>query len=163
MHVNNEIGAVQPIKEAAQIIHRTCQAMFHVDAIQSFGKLPVFFDGDNGPDVISISGHKIQGLKGSGLLAFRKKPQLKAFIVGGGQEFGLRSGTVAVPQAVSLAKAARLTVEGMPENFENFQKMVCRFSIISLSNLVRKYMSFRQKMAHRIFYLLVFEDLKVKF
>ncbi len=122
MHVNNEIGAVQPIKEAAQIIHRTCQAMFHVDAIQSFGKLPVIFDGDNGPDVISISGHKIQGLKGSGLLAFRKKPQLKAFIVGGGQEFGLRSGTVAVPQAVSLAKAARLAVEGMPENVEKFKK-----------------------------------------
>ena len=122
MHVNNEMGAIQPIKEAAQIIHKQCQAMFHVDAIQSFGKLPVLFEGDEGPDVISVSGHKIHGLKGSGLLAFRKKPQLKAFIVGGGQEFGLRSGTVPVPQAAALAKAARLAVENMPVHVQNYKK-----------------------------------------
>ncbi|MGN7478079.1 cysteine desulfurase family protein [Solibacillus silvestris] len=122
MHVNNEMGAIQPIKEAAKIIHDACQAMFHVDAIQSFGKLPIMFDGEDGPDVLSISGHKIHGLKGSGLLAFRKKPQLKPFIVGGGQEFGLRSGTAAVPQAVALAKAARLAIEGMPAHYENYKR-----------------------------------------
>lgn len=122
MHVNNEMGAIQPIEAAAEMIHETCQAMFHVDAVQSFGKLPVKFDGDKGPDVLSISGHKIHGLKGSGLLAFRKKPQVKPFIVGGGQEFGLRSGTVAVPQAVSLAKAARLAVEEMHNHVEKYKK-----------------------------------------
>lgn len=122
MHVNNEMGAIQPIEEAAEIIHEACQAMLHVDAVQSFGKLPVKFDGDKGPDVLSISGHKIHGLKGSGVLAFRKKPQIKPFIVGGGQEFGLRSGTVAVPQAVALAKAARLAVEEMQTHVENYKK-----------------------------------------
>ena len=122
MHVNNEMGAIQPIEQAAQIIHEKCQAMFHVDAIQSFGKLPVIFDDENGPDVISISGHKIHALKGTGVLAFRKKPQVKAFLVGGGQEFGLRSGTVAVPQAVAMAKAARLAVEAMPVNIEKYKK-----------------------------------------
>lgn len=122
MHVNNEMGAIQPIEEAAEIIHEACQAMLHVDAVQSFGKLPVKFDGDNGPDVLSISGHKIHGLKGSGVLAFRKKPQVKPFIVGGGQEFGLRSGTVAVPTAVALAKAARLAVEEMQHHVENYKR-----------------------------------------
>ena len=96
--------------------------MFHVDAIQSFGKLPIGFKDINGPDIISISGHKIHALKGSGVVAFRKKPMLKPFIVGGGQEFGLRSGTVAVPQAVAMAKAARLALEAMPTRIENYKK-----------------------------------------
>ena len=122
MHVNNEIGTIQPIEQAAQIIRQNSHAMFHVDAIQSFGKLPVKFNGANGPDIISISGHKIHALKGSGVVAFRKKPMLKPFIVGGGQEFGLRSGTVAVPQAVAMAKAARLAVEAMPTRLENYKK-----------------------------------------
>lgn len=122
MHVNNEIGAIQPIEQAAQLIHETCQAMFHVDAIQSFGKLPIQFKDDLGPDLISLSGHKIHALKGTGVLAFRKKPQVKAFIVGGGQEFGLRSGTVAVPQAVAMAKAARLAIESMSAHVENYKK-----------------------------------------
>lgn len=86
------------------MIHETCQAMFHVDAIQSFGKLPIRFNDEKVPDLLSISGHKIHALKGTGVLAFRKKPQVKPFIVGGGQEFGLRSGTVAVPQAVAMVK-----------------------------------------------------------
>ncbi|MEK4627627.1 MAG: cysteine desulfurase family protein [Solibacillus sp.] len=122
MHVNNEMGAIQPIEQAAKVIHENSQAIFHVDAIQSFGKLPVKFNGEQGPDVISISGHKIHSLKGTGVLAFRKKPMLKPFIVGGGQEFGLRSGTVAVPQAVAMAKAARLAVEAMPEQLTKFKK-----------------------------------------
>lgn len=122
MHVNNEIGAIQPIEQAAEMIHETCQAMFHVDAIQSFGKLPIYFNDEKGPDLISISGHKIHALKGTGVLAFRKKPQIKPLIVGGGQEFGLRSGTVAVPQAVAMAKAARLAIEAMPHNIANYTK-----------------------------------------
>lgn len=122
MHVNNEMGAIQPIEQAAEMIHETCQAMFHVDAIQSFGKLPIYFNDEQGPDLISISGHKIHALKGTGVLAFRKKPQVKPFLVGGGQEFGLRSGTVAVPQAVAMAKAARLAIEAMPQNVKNYTK-----------------------------------------
>lgn len=121
MHVNNEMGAVQPIFEAAAIVHAESRAAFHVDAVQSFGKLPLTFKGEDGPDCITISGHKIHGFKGSGVLAFRKPMQWQHYALGGGQEFGLRSGTVAVPQAVALAKAARMAVETMEERSENYR------------------------------------------
>lgn len=120
MHVNNEMGAIQPIEEAAAIIHAQSRATFHVDAVQSFGKLPVAFNGDAGPDIVSISGHKIHALKGSGVIAFRKAFKIAPYLVGGGQEFGLRSGTVAVPQAVAFAKAARLAVESMDANYKKY-------------------------------------------
>lgn len=122
MHVNNEMGAIQPIEEAATIIHENSRAMFHVDAIQSFGKLPIAFKDEAGPDILSLSGHKIHALKGSGVIAFRKKPMIEPFLVGGGQEFGLRSGTVAVPQAVTFAKAARLAIEALPAQLEKYKK-----------------------------------------
>ncbi|MEA0555496.1 cysteine desulfurase family protein [Lysinibacillus irui] len=122
MHVNNEMGAVQPIYEAAKIIHEMSRAFLHVDAVQSFGKLAVSFKGEEGPDCISISGHKIHGFKGSGVLAFRKKLKWQPYALGGGQEFGLRSGTVAVPQAVALAKAARLAVETMKDRATKYRQ-----------------------------------------
>lgn len=122
MHVNNEMGAIQPIEEAAKLIHQHSRAVFHVDAVQSFGKLEVQFKGEAGPDIITISGHKIHGLKGTGVIAFRRKSNIEPFIVGGGQEFGLRSGTVAVPQAVALAKACRIAVEHLQENQAKFKK-----------------------------------------
>ncbi|MGM9949585.1 MAG: cysteine desulfurase family protein [Lysinibacillus sp.] len=120
MHVNNEMGAIQPIEEAAAIIHAQSRAVFHVDAVQSFGKLPIAFNGDAGPDIVSVSGHKIHALKGSGVIAFRKAFKIAPYLVGGGQEFGLRSGTVAVPQAVAFAKAARLAVENMDANYKQY-------------------------------------------
>lgn len=122
MHVNNEIGAIQPIEAAAKIIHEQSRALFHVDAVQSFGKIPVRFQGEAGPDLLSISGHKIHALKGSGVLAMRKNFQIAPHLVGGGQEFGYRSGTVAVPQAVALAKAARLAVENLQINMEKYTR-----------------------------------------
>lgn len=122
MHVNNEMGAIQPIKEAAKMIHDMSRAAFHVDAVQSFGKLTISFKEEEGPDCISISGHKIHGFKGSGVLAFRKPIRWQPFALGGGQEFGMRSGTVAVPQAVALAKAARLAVETMNERANNYRQ-----------------------------------------
>nr|WP_106780423.1 cysteine desulfurase family protein [Lysinibacillus timonensis] len=122
MHVNNEIGSIQPINEAGEIIHENSRATFHVDAVQSFGKLPVFFNGESGPDIISISGHKIHSLKGSGVIAFRQKMNILPLLLGGGQEFGLRSGTVAVPQAVAFAKASRLAVEHLEENQQKYRK-----------------------------------------
>lgn len=122
MHVNNEVGSIQPIEEAAQTIHQHSRAIFHVDAVQSFGKLPVHFHGETSPDIVSISGHKIHGLKGTGVVAFKRKLRVAPFIVGGGQEFGLRSGTVAVPQAVSLAKAIRIAEENQQQNYAKFKK-----------------------------------------
>ncbi|CAM5201027.1 Cysteine desulfurase OS=Ureibacillus acetophenoni OX=614649 GN=SAMN05877842_102518 PE=4 SV=1 [Ureibacillus acetophenoni] len=130
MHVNNEIGAIQPIEEAGQIIHEQSRAVFHVDAVQSFGKVPISFNGEKGPDIITISGHKIHALKGSGAIVFRNKLNIIPLILGGGQEFGLRSGTVAVPQAVALAKAARMAIENLQasnEKYRRWQKDLFKF------------------------------------
>lgn len=106
-HVNNEIGTIQPLQECLEIIRSNSRAIVHVDAVQSYGKLPVDFD--NLPvDWLTLSGHKFHGIKGSGVAVCSKQIDLEALIVGGGQEFGLRSGTAPVAQAVALAKAMRL-------------------------------------------------------
>ncbi|WP_318614202.1 cysteine desulfurase family protein [Sporosarcina sp. YIM B06819] len=119
MHVNNEIGTIQPLAECARIIKKHSRALFHSDTVQSFGKLPVSLTGD-GPDAITISAHKINGLKGSGLLAFRKGIPPQALNFGGGQEHGLRSGTVAVADAVALAKAMRISA--LDEEHQEFRQ-----------------------------------------
>lgn len=121
MHINNEVGSIQPIEEIAKIVHANSRAMFHVDAVQSFGKIQVTFNGEDGPDIVTVSGHKIHALKGSGIIAFRKYIKVAPLLVGGGQEFGLRSGTVAVPQAVAFAKAARIAVEHLEESMEQYK------------------------------------------
>jgi len=108
MHVNNEIGTIQPIAECARLIKEKSRALFHSDAVQSFGKIPVSLTGD-GPDAITISAHKINGLKGSGILALRKGMTPEAISYGGGQESGIRSGSVSVANAVTMAKAIRLS------------------------------------------------------
>ena len=110
MHVNNEIGTIQPIEECAKIIHSSSRAMFHSDCVQSFGKLPLT-NFEDGPDLVSLSAHKIYGIKNSGFLAYRKNMQMQPIVFGGGQEHKLRSGTVSVPHAAALAKAARLLIE----------------------------------------------------
>lgn len=110
MHVNNEIGTIQPIEACAKIIKENSRALFHSDTIQSFGKLPVTLAGD-GPDAITVSAHKIHGLKGSGALITRKIMMPVAINYGGGQEFGVRSGTVSVPDATALARAMRFSIE----------------------------------------------------
>lgn len=108
MHVNNEIGSIQPIEGCAKIIKENSRAIFHSDVIQSFGKLPVSLT-EVGPDAVTISAHKINGLKGSGALITRKGLIPDPINFGGGQEQGIRSGTVSVPNAASLARAMRLT------------------------------------------------------
>ncbi len=122
MHVNNEIGAIQPVAEIAKIVHQNSRAFYHMDAVQSFGKIPVQFTGEDGPDAITVSGHKINALKGSGFLALRKQMNIQPIIHGGGQEMGFRSGTVAVPQDVALAKAVRLAIEKQPKKTAQFSK-----------------------------------------
>lgn len=104
MHVNNETGAIHPISEIKKIVSAS-RALLHTDAVQSIGKMEL--DPDFMPDLLTLSAHKIHGLKGSGLLAFNQV-QPEAILFGGGQEAGYRSGTVAVPQAAALAKALRL-------------------------------------------------------
>lgn len=122
MHVNNEMGAIQPIEEIAKIVRERSRAFYHVDAVQSFGKLPIHFNDELGPDALSISGHKINGLKGTGIAALRKRTTIEPIIHGGGQEMGLRSGTVAVPQDVAIAKAARLAEQHRTVNVQRYTK-----------------------------------------
>ncbi|NYF25188.1 cysteine desulfurase family protein [Sporosarcina sp. JAI121] len=127
MHVNNEIGAVQEISECARIIKEHSRAIFHSDTVQSFGKLPVSLTGE-GPDAITISAHKINGLKGSGLLALRKGRTPEAINFGGGQENGLRSGTVSVADAAALAKAMRMgSMDTEQPNFRQWRNRLIEF------------------------------------
>lgn len=105
MQVNNEIGAVEPIEEAGKIIKRiNPSTLFHVDAIQSFGKMRVNPKNLN-CDLLSVSGHKIHGPKGSGFLYIKDKTKIKPILLGGGQQRGMRSGTENVPAIAGLGVA----------------------------------------------------------
>lgn len=111
MYVNNEIGAVEPIAQAAQIIKKkNPQALFHVDAIQAYGKY-VIHPGKLGIDLMSVSGHKIHGPKGSGFLYVKEKTKLKPIIYGGGQQKNMRSGTENVSGIAGLGQAAKEAYE----------------------------------------------------
>ena len=101
MHVNNETGNIMPIDEIAEIKGK---AILHTDAVQSFGKIPL----PKKADMISISGHKIHGPKGIGGLWVNKSINIPAFLVGGGQESGMRSGTENVPAIAGLGVAAEM-------------------------------------------------------
>ncbi len=107
MHVNNEIGAVQPIEEIGKLVKANNKAtLFHVDAIQGYGKYRIY-PKKMGIDLLSVSGHKIHGPKGVGFLYCDSKVKIKPIIFGGGQQKDLRSGTENVPGIVGLAEAAK--------------------------------------------------------
>jgi cysteine desulfurase len=106
MQVNNEIGAVEPIEEAGRIIKaNNPNTVFHVDAIQSFGKMRIYPNKMN-IDLLSVSGHKIHGPKGSGFLFIKDRTKIKPLIYGGGQQKGMRSGTENVPAIAGLGVSA---------------------------------------------------------
>ncbi|ANE47337.1 cysteine desulfurase [Paenibacillus swuensis] len=110
MHVNNETGRIQPVEALGRVLANHPRVLFHVDAVQSIGKIPVR-PRDWHIDLMSVSAHKIRGPKGVGLLFRRAGVQLHPQLAGGGQEFGARSGTPNVPGIVAAAKACRLTME----------------------------------------------------
>ncbi len=115
MQVNNEIGAIEPIEQAAKCIkEKNPKTLFHVDAIQSYGKMRIY-PKRMGIDLLSVSGHKIHGPKGCGFLYIREKTKIKPIIFGGGQQKGMRSGTENVPAIAGLAAAA-------VESYENFEE-----------------------------------------
>lgn len=113
MTVNNEIGVIQPIDEIGKLC-RSNRIFFHTDAAQAVGKMPVDVEKSK-IDLMSISGHKIYGPKGVGALYVRRKPRvrLEALQSGGGQERGMRSGTVPTSLVVGLGEACRIAKEEM--------------------------------------------------
>lgn len=107
MYVNNEVGAVMPVEEMGRMIHeKSPRALFHVDAIQAFGKFRIF-PKKMGIDLMSVSAHKIHGPKGVGFIYINEKAKVQPQILGGGQQNGMRSGTDNVPGIAGLGMAAK--------------------------------------------------------
>jgi cysteine desulfurase len=123
MFVNNEIGVVQDITEIGKICKER-KVFFHTDAAQGIGKLPIDVNAMN-IDALSISGHKIYGPKGVGALYVRRRPRVRMqpIINGGGQERGLRSGTLPTPLVVGLGKACQICSEDMEIDLEHVQRL----------------------------------------
>ncbi|MBZ4647616.1 MAG: cysteine desulfurase [Petroclostridium sp.] len=113
MHVNNEVGTIQPIKEVRDILDlKQSKAIFHVDAIQSFGKIS-FTPKQFGIDLLSVSAHKIHGPKGVGALFIKKGVLIKPIVYGGNQELNMRSGTENVPGIIGFGKSVELTFQNL--------------------------------------------------
>lgn len=128
MAVNNEIGVIQPLKEIGEIA-RAKGAFFHTDAAQAFGKIPLNVD-EMKIDLMSISGHKIYGPKGIGALYVRRKNprvRIEAIINGGGQERGMRSGTLPTPLIVGLGEAAEICEKEMASESARLTKLAEHF------------------------------------
>ena len=122
MQVNNETGAVLPIREMAEIVHRKSKALFHTDAVQAFGKIPVCPSALD-VDLLSVSAHKLHGPCGIGALWIREGIKLPPLLRGGGQEGGLRSGTEALHNIAGFAKAVELSMARLSETSVHLQSL----------------------------------------
>lgn len=123
MHVNNEIGSIQPIHVIKDmILKKALNALFHVDAVQSFGKLSLLPE-KCGIDLLSVSAHKIHGPKGIGALYIKKGTIVKPIVFGGHQEMNIRSGTENVPGIVGFGQAVRLAFQDMEQKVRHIQSI----------------------------------------
>ena len=123
MYVNNEIGSVQPIAEAVKIVKDyNKNILFHVDAVQGFGKYRIFPKRE-GIDLLSISGHKIHGPKGTGVLYVNEKVKIKPIVFGGEQQKNVRSGTENVPGIAGLALAAKTIYTGLEDKVAKMREL----------------------------------------
>ena len=127
MMVNNEIGSLQPIAEACKIVKKANpDIIFHTDCIQAFGKMSII-PKKLGIDILTVSGHKIHGAKGSGFIYIKDKVRVVPQILGGGHENGMRSGTENVPAIASLGVAAKEAYDNLDRNREHLYAMKSRF------------------------------------
>ncbi|MBL8839544.1 MAG: IscS subfamily cysteine desulfurase [Alphaproteobacteria bacterium] len=148
MGANNEIGVIQPLAEIGAIC-RARGAFFHTDCAQAYGKIPLDVEAMK-IDLMSISGHKIYGPKGVGALYVRRKPRVRlvALIHGGGQERGMRSGTLATPLCVGLGAAAELCRKEMADEAERLTRLRERFLRSVTSRLPEVFVN--GDLAHRL-------------
>ncbi|MEF9951350.1 MAG: cysteine desulfurase family protein [Clostridium sp.] len=138
MHVNNEIGSIQPISDIAKILReKSKKAKLHVDAVQSLGKIKIDVQKMD-VDLLSISSHKIHGPKGVGALYIRKNLVLKPLIQGGGQEMDRRGGTENVPGISGFGVAAKLAYENFDSNSEYIKNIKSHFidGLSSISDII---------------------------
>ena len=127
MYVNNEVGAVQPVDEIARIVKEyNPNTIFHVDAIQAYGKYRIY-PKKEGIDLLSVSGHKIHGPKGTGFLYVNSKVKIHSIVFGGGQQKGLRSCTENVPGIAGMAEAAAECYENLEEKIDRLYALKDRF------------------------------------
>lgn len=127
MMVNNEVGSIQPIERISKIFEEYGhEIILHVDAVQALGKIPIDVQ-KMGIDLLTVSGHKLHGPKGSGALFLRNGLNLQPLFDGGGQEHGLRSGTENVPAIVGLGKAVEIAlaeIDDFNDNITNLKKLL---------------------------------------
>ncbi|MDO4473882.1 MAG: cysteine desulfurase family protein [Eubacteriales bacterium] len=127
MYVNNEVGSVQPIEEAASIVKAyNKNILFHVDAVQGFGKYRIYPKKQK-IDMLSVSGHKIHGPKGIGLLYIDEHVKIKPIIFGGEHQKNIRSGTENVPGIAGLALAAKMIYQDLENKVDNMRKLKAHF------------------------------------
>lgn len=123
MHVNNEVGSIQPISEIGKYLKTLKEKVyFHVDAVQSFGKINFKLSKYN-IDFMSVSGHKIHGPKGIGFMYIKENSKVKPLFTGGGQEFGFRSGTENIPGIYGLGEAVRITNKNLDKNIQKINTL----------------------------------------
>lgn len=140
MAVNNEIGVIQPLKEIGALCRKK-GVFFHTDCAQAFGKILLDVEEMN-IDLMSISGHKIYGPKGIGAIYIRRKPRvrIKSLISGGGQERGIRSGTVPTFLAVGLGLASEIAKNEIEKDFQHIKKLSDKF-YQAITNLTHVYLN----------------------
>ena len=128
MFVNNEMGAVVPVEEVGRIVHeKNPRTLYHVDAIQAYGKYKIY-PKKMGIDLLAVSGHKIHGPKGVGFLYINEKAKVQPFILGGGQQKGMRSGTDNVPGIAGLGTAAKMIYQNLDQNVEHMRELKLYFA-----------------------------------
>ncbi len=141
MGINNEIGVIQPLAEIGKIC-RERGVFFHTDCAQAFGKIPLDVEAMN-IDLMSISGHKIYGPKGIGALYVRRRPRIRieAMMSGGGQERGMRSGTLPTPMVVGLGEAAKIAKAEMGKDAEHVRRLSEKFLTACMDNIKDVYLN----------------------
>lgn len=122
MHVNNEVGAIQPIEQIGKLLQRYPKAMFHVDHVQGVTKVPLDMKNAH-VDLCTMSAHKFHSLRGAGILYVRNGVRLSPLLAGGGQEWQIRSGTENVAAIVAMAKALRLSMEAYERHSERLWEL----------------------------------------
>ena len=149
MHANNEIGVIQPVREIGAIC-REKGVLFHCDAVQAFGKVPIRVEEDH-IDLMSVSAHKMYGPKGIGALYVRRRNprvELSAQMDGGGHEFGMRSGTLNVPAIVGFGEACAICAREMAEEAARLARLRDRLKAQIEAGLDRVYVN--GSMEHRL-------------